>query len=160
NTMTVVGHVEQLRQSKCYQKSESLSCITCHDPHAKSKPADSVAFHKQKCLDCHASQPCSLPAEERLKQNPADNCAACHMPRGKTDVQHVAFTHHRIGRHTKQPEPAPVSDATTELVVFDDNPRLTEPDRQRNLGLAYKELARGATSERDAGEYRDRARTN
>lgn len=160
DTMTVVGHVEQLRQSKCYQKSESLSCITCHDPHAKSKPADPVAFHKQKCLDCHASQPCSLPSEERLKQNPADNCVACHMPRGNTDVQHVAFTHHRIGRHGKQPEPMPVSDATTELVAFDDNPRLTEPDRQRNLGLAYKELARGATSERAAGEYRERARTN
>ncbi len=33
--MTVVGHIEQLRGSACYQKSERLTCLTCHDPHAK-----------------------------------------------------------------------------------------------------------------------------
>ncbi len=31
--MTVVGHVEQLRNSKCYQGSKDLTCVTCHDPH-------------------------------------------------------------------------------------------------------------------------------
>jgi len=102
--MTVVGHVEQLRQSKCYEKSPGLTCVSCHDPHTRSKPADPVAFYRQKCLDCHATKPCSLPPEPRLKQNPADNCAACHMPKGDTDISHVAFTHHRIGKHARHPK--------------------------------------------------------
>src|SRR5262249_4006137 len=51
--MTVVGHMEQLRRSNCYQKSE-MTCLTCHDPHARQRPANPVAFYRQKCLDCHA----------------------------------------------------------------------------------------------------------
>ena len=31
--MTVVGHVEQMQQSRCYTESDSLTCTTCHDPH-------------------------------------------------------------------------------------------------------------------------------
>src|SRR5258708_10452280 len=30
--MTVVGHVEQLAQSACYRGSETMTCVTCHDP--------------------------------------------------------------------------------------------------------------------------------
>ena len=161
--MTVVGHVDQLRQSACYQKSggrkSEMTCVTCHDPHAKAKPADPVAFYRQKCIDCHAKKPCGLPPAERLKQNPADNCAACHMPRGDTEIPHVAFTHHRIGRHAKQP-PLPPSDTIPDLVALDDNPLLGEPDRKRNLGLAYSEASRLRTSARFAGVYRERARAN
>src|SRR4029077_7469854 len=51
--MTVVGHIEQLRQSACYQKSKELSCLNCHDPHTSQKPKDSIAFYRRKCLDCH-----------------------------------------------------------------------------------------------------------
>src|SRR5262249_51427449 len=29
-TMTVTGHVEQMHLSKCYQKSDTLTCTTCH----------------------------------------------------------------------------------------------------------------------------------
>jgi hypothetical protein len=31
--MTVVGHVEQLRKSLCYQKSPEMTCLSCHDMH-------------------------------------------------------------------------------------------------------------------------------
>src|SRR5205814_5526813 len=33
--MTVVGHVEQLHLSKCYQGSTTLTCVSCHDPHGE-----------------------------------------------------------------------------------------------------------------------------
>ena len=33
--MKVVGHVEQMRNSRCYTKSTSLTCTTCHDPHSR-----------------------------------------------------------------------------------------------------------------------------
>ncbi|HVS35327.1 MAG TPA: cytochrome c3 family protein, partial [Gemmataceae bacterium] len=98
--MTVVGHMEQLRQSKCYQKSPDLSCLTCHDPHQSEKPKDWVAFYRRKCLDCHDSHPCRLDEAERRRKQPADDCSACHMPRSGTDIPHIAFTHHRIGLHS------------------------------------------------------------
>jgi hypothetical protein len=157
--MTVVGHIEQLRQSKCYQKAPGLTCVTCHDPHAKSRPADPVAFYRQKCLDCHAQKPCSVPPETRLKQNPADNCSACHMPRGDTEVPHLAFTHHRIGKHTGRPNADPMLKGAQNLVAIEDNPRLNEFDRARNLGMAYAAVA-PEVPRQDAKTYWIRARAN
>lgn len=154
--MTVVGHVEQLRQSACYQKADGLTCVTCHDPHARAKPADPVAYYRQKCLDCHAAKGCRLDPGERVKKEPADNCAACHMPRGGTDIPHVAFTHHRIGRHTPAAPPDP--NWVPDLVPAGDVSRLPPRDRDRNLGLAYLTAARDPAHARFAGAFRARAR--
>jgi hypothetical protein len=156
--MTVVSHIEQLRRSACYQKSKDLTCLTCHDPHARHRPKDPVAFHRQKCLDCHTVASCGLKPEQRRAKDPADNCMACHMPRGDTDIPHVAFTHHRIGRH---PAPAPLDTGRhPELVPIDDVSRLAAIDRDRNLGLAYQEVS--GTFDPDnparAVAYRQRAR--
>jgi predicted CXXCH cytochrome family protein len=133
--MTVVGHVEQLRRSACYQKSEELTCLTCHDPHEANKPKDTVAFYRQKCLNCHSTQACGLEAAQRLKKDPTDNCMACHMPRGATDIPHVAFTHHRIGLHSAPPPTA--AERAPELVPIADVSHLSDMDQKRNLGLAY-----------------------
>lgn len=147
-----------MRQSLCYQKSPELTCVTCHDPHASARPADPVAFYRQKCLDCHNTKPCSSPPEQRLKQNPADNCVACHMPRGDTDIQHVAFTHHRIGRHSPQLPQQP--NGIPDLVPLDENPHLSALDRQRDAGLAYMEVFRNPAFANYAGVYGERARSN
>jgi predicted CXXCH cytochrome family protein len=133
--MTVVGHIEQLRQSACYQKSENLTCLSCHDPHASEKPKDRVAFYRQKCLDCHAEKGCKLEKVERLKKEPADICVACHMPHGNTEIPHISFTHHRIGRHAKQ---TPIElDRVPRLVPTEDGSHLSALEQKRNLGLAY-----------------------
>ena len=50
----------QLRQSACYQRSERMTCLTCHDPHAREKPKDPAAFYRQKCLSCHGVAACGL----------------------------------------------------------------------------------------------------
>jgi tetratricopeptide (TPR) repeat protein len=137
--MTVVGHVEQLRHSACYQKSE-MTCLSCHDPHARARPADVTPHYRQHCLSCHKPQACRLAEAQRLRQDPSDNCVACHMPRGATDIPHVAFTHHRIGVHTAQ---TPAADkGLYDLVPTDDDSHLLPLDRQRNLGLAYFDVAR------------------
>ena len=96
--MTVAGHIGQLRQSACYQKSADLTCLTCHDPHAAEKPNDPTAYYRQKCLGCHSAQACGLDEARRRAKDPADNCLACHMPRGDTEIPHLAFTNHRIAR--------------------------------------------------------------
>jgi hypothetical protein len=154
--MTVVGHVEQLRQSACYNGSPDLTCITCHDPHARERPADMTAYYRARCLDCHQTHPCSVPEPDRRKSQPADNCAACHMPRGDTDIPHVAFTHHRIGKHPARPAPQP--DRVPELVAASDVSGLSPADRERGLGLAYAEAAGKPLYDRHAAALWERAR--
>jgi hypothetical protein len=151
--MTVVGHMEQLRLSKCYQAADTLTCLTCHDPHARVLPKDPMAFHRQKCLDCHADRGCSLPMLQR--QAKQDACTTCHMPRGDTDIPHVAFTHHRIGKHGGKP--AAASNEMPDLVPSDDVSHFPAIDRDRNLGLAYQQAAMNPIHERHAGPFRDRA---
>jgi hypothetical protein len=138
--MTVVGHVEQLRQSACYQKSDDLTCVTCHDPHRREAPKDPAAYYRQKCLDCHDSHPCGMSEAARRAREPADSCVACHMPRGDTEIPHIAFTHHRIGLHPAA-GPAEAPTGTPELVPADDDSGLPPLERRRNLGVAYLKAA-------------------
>ncbi len=167
--MTVAGHIGQLRQSACYQKSADLTCLTCHDPHAAEKPKDPVAFYRQKCLDCHSTKACALNEAERRAKNAADNCLACHMPRGDTEIPHIAFTNHRIARRPPA-RPADLgpgvallpgggSGAVPEMVPVEDVPGLAPPDVRRNLGLAYYDASRNGVNVRYgyAGAFRQRA---
>ncbi len=145
--MTVAGHIGQLRQSTCYQQSTDLTCLTCHDPHAREKSKDREAFYRQKCLSCHTVQACGLDQAQRRAKEATDNCLACHMPRGDTEIPHIAFTNHRIVRRPT-PRPADLapggallpddsSGRVPELVPIDEVPRLAPLDQRRNLGLAY-----------------------
>ena len=153
--MSVVGHVRQLRLSKCYQRSEDLTCLTCHDPHLGAVSEDRVALQRSNCLSCHDTDSCGLDSHSRQRQAANDNCIQCHMPTGDTDIPHVAFTHHRIGIHTKkEPKPRLVA---PDLVPVDDDSWLPEIDRKRNLGLAYFLVAKDATYARYADAYRLRA---
>ncbi len=154
--MTVVGHMQQLRQSKCYQQSPGMSCLTCHDPHEPEKPKNPVAFYRRKCLECHDARPCRLGEAERRRRQPADDCTACHMPRGDTDIPHVAFTHHRIGLHAAGPPAA--ADGIPDLVPAGDDSGLPELDRRRNLGLAYMAVAGNPVYPQYTGEFTERGR--
>jgi hypothetical protein len=156
DSMTVVGHVDQLHQSACYQKSPEMTCLACHDPHQQTKPVDRLADFREKCLTCHKTQPCKLGTAERLKKEPRDNCVACHMPRSDTEIPHVAFTHHRIGLH---PQPASSEpQRIPELVPTDDLSQLSPLDRERNLGLAYQIVRKNPAYAPFASEFRERAR--
>jgi predicted CXXCH cytochrome family protein len=132
--MTVVGHVEQLRASRCYQESETLTCITCHDPHQSVPPERRDAVRRETCLTCHQPDSCGLDLAVR-QQRAGDRCVECHMPESDTEVPHVAFTHHRIGVHGG-PQP-PSTEAETSLLTCQDLSRLPPVERDRLLGLAY-----------------------
>lgn len=168
--MTVVGHVTQLRQSACYRRSKDLTCLTCHAPHAREKPKDPTAFYRRKCLSCHTVQACGLEEVQRRAKDAGDNCLACHMPRGDTEIPHIAFTNHRILR---RPAPRPTdlrpgvallpdvsSDRVPELVPVNDAPHLGPLDQRRNLGLAYFDICRNPVYVRYgyAGVFQERAR--
>jgi predicted CXXCH cytochrome family protein len=155
--ITVVGHVEQLHLSRCYQATNSFSCLTCHDPHGKPAPEKQVAHYQAICVSCHRLESCTVSAARREKESPKNDCTHCHMPRSPTEVAHVAFTHHRVGIHERRP-PANGEEARDagELQAFLTPPALSDIDRQMALGRAYRILA-GNTHDGHGTEYQARA---
>lgn len=90
------GHFDQMWQSKCYLHSETLTCLTCHDPHQVEQPGDLAEVRRQQCNRCHdGDQHCGLPLDRRLEQA-GDRCTECHMPRIESEVPHTSTTSHLI----------------------------------------------------------------
>lgn len=154
--MNVVGHTEQMRLSKCYQKSETLTCTTCHNPHSKPSATEAATMYRATCLSCHEEQSCGETQEKRLAKNLADNCISCHMPSTNTEIPHFAFTHHRIGIHDQGPEEQH-QDGMGELVPLDDVTLLPKAIQKRNLGLAYLQFSDAPGQSPFAPHYRARA---
>jgi hypothetical protein len=141
--MEVVGHVEQMRLSRCYTESQTMTCITCHDPHSQPTAAERVSFYRQACLQCHSDEDCGQPVLERLQVDKQDNCVTCHMPTTDTDIPHFAFTHHRIATpadHAARSMHDNQSPALS-LTPLADVSQLSLAERDRALGLAYIEFA-------------------
>jgi hypothetical protein len=109
-------------ESACYRKSDgALSCVTCHDPHARTS-RDRLSY-KRTCLSCHVSRTEAPPRPDLVSNerasprsagrvcsvSPDGDCVACHMPR--IDVgQGILFSDHwirRRGAASGQPRPAP-----------------------------------------------------
>ena len=75
----VANQVTYLRESKCFQKSETLTCITCHNPH-KAKALHDRGTGRSACLECHRAADCR--ERDQLPAAVQDNCVGCHMPKG------------------------------------------------------------------------------
>jgi hypothetical protein len=68
-----------LTASKCYIKSTTMNCSTCHDVH-NNEFADTKLF-TSKCISCHSDAghtQCSFKTKKNIVMN--DNCVNCHMP--------------------------------------------------------------------------------
>ncbi len=89
------GHFDQMWQSPCYLQSDTLTCISCHDPHRTAAIEDQVQHRRSQCNQCHADDGCSLPLPERKLEND-DNCVACHMPAIDSNIPHTSTTSHLI----------------------------------------------------------------
>jgi hypothetical protein len=137
--VTVSGQVEQLRMSRCYVESRTLTCITCHDPHAPPEQDQKVEHYRNQCLSCHQAEPCTLPVKARVEKEPNDYCVNCHMPRSPTDIPHLSFADHRVRIHAPKADDKLV--ASDELVAAIDVSHLPEHERLRLLGLANDEFA-------------------
>ena len=86
-TMTQRFQPYGLSQSKCFQKSgDTLTCMTCHDSHAKLAKDESV--YVKACLNCHNGADRQLPDKTMMKSvicpvNSKAKCIGCHMPSRK-----------------------------------------------------------------------------
>lgn len=116
-----VSHVEQMGDSTCFKKSNGrLGCTSCHEPHATHHQGEAAVYFRQRCLECHADQGCSAPAERQAAAPANNSCIYCHMPRlSAHDVAHASQTDHRILRVQDDDEGA-VSPEPETLVLFDE----------------------------------------
>lgn len=131
-----VNHVQQMRDSRCYQASEmKLGCISCHDPHRLPGENEKDAFYRQQCIKCHSSDACTEPLPKRATRD--DSCVACHMPHlDSNNVSHVTQTDHRILRQPLDASPHDES-ARIELRFFDNaHARMPEWEQNRAMGVA------------------------
>ncbi len=141
-----VGHVEQMKLSRCYQESgRRLGCTSCHDPHRIPAPEVKIDYFRRKCQQCHEQPGCSLPLKERLARGIDDNCFSCHMPALKSsDIAHIATTDHRIlktpASQTVASPAAAGEDALLRLLNGKD------PDSE-NIELSERELGIALTYE-------------
>ena len=155
--MTVVGHVEQLHLSRCYQSSNTLTCVTCHSPHGEPAEDAKLAHYQAACIQCHKPERCTVEPTRRLRESPANDCVHCHMPKSPTEIPHLAFTHHRIGIHRSDKGDSGKSHDDAELKAFLDISRFQGWDQKRSLGLGYLEAAAREKDQATANRLRLRA---
>lgn len=150
DSMKIVGHVEQMHQSECYIQTESLSCITCHNPHQVAKPEQKLLHYRKICLDCHQDLDCGKPHQERV-QLTNNSCYECHMPKADTNVVHAAFHHHRIGIHDKKAKADREVIAGLSPVLNIDH--LSKQEQARCAALAKYEALRADAGRPEFSEY-------
>ena len=76
------NQLPRLTKSKCFQQSSTMTCITCHNPHALER--GDLALFSRRCATCHEIHACGMAAE--LGDAIRTNCIDCHMPR-KQDLE-------------------------------------------------------------------------
>lgn len=80
------NQVGRLAAAKCFQQSEDMTCISCHNPHEFER--GNTQLFSSRCLQCHEVDVCAMGPE--LGPAIRDNCIDCHMPRRsdhKTQIQ-------------------------------------------------------------------------
>jgi hypothetical protein len=143
-----VEHYYSMTLSKCYRSSAGrMTCISCHDPHVQPTAEEAPAYFAARCLKCHTNQSCKIPLQTRLRRQPSNDCAGCHMP--KRDIQvisHSSATNHRILARPDEPFPDITFRQTTSALP--DLIDLDPPPGRQNAALppltllqAYGELA-------------------
>jgi hypothetical protein len=91
NTDVHGNQYELLAASKCFLRSATLECGSCHDPHVRER--DSLTGFATRCINCHgeaglvgehgamlASSPSGLRGAGVDVGFLARNCIDCHMP--------------------------------------------------------------------------------
>lgn len=86
NEVDVHGKQYQLLMaSKCFINSNTLTCFSCHNPHADER--NQVKEFSARCANCHASpNHTALGLSPALQASIANNCIDCHMPAKPSNI--------------------------------------------------------------------------
>ncbi len=137
------GAPYRLRQSACYLRSEGrLTCTTCHRAHNVTTKRQ----HDQACQSCH---PQFSQGKSNQRHPATEDCASCHMPRGRADdAIHVTTLDHRIVRKPDAlVRPRPLSERNaSNTAPYRGAVRLYYPEKlsdpaQQDLWLAAAQVA-------------------
>ena len=136
-----VTQSQQMQESACFQKSQRLGCISCHDPHRHPKPEERHAFYDGRCATCHGQSSPICAKSPSLRE--AKSCVECHMPRFSTsDVPHTVQTDHRISRSGPVTKQRGLLRPKGEIVIYHEGaPPLPDWEIQRGRGILASELA-------------------
>jgi predicted CXXCH cytochrome family protein len=145
-----VNHVEQMHQSKCFQRPVGplqLGCVSCHDPHVFVGPGERDAHYRAACLQCHdegkGARGCSELQPRRRQASPGDSCIDCHMPRyTSSDIAHTASTDHRIVRQPAgdRPDPTTGLDGARFVDFYQERFPGGDPQAERSRGLGLVKM--------------------
>ena len=73
------NQLQRLEQSLCFQQSDGMTCITCHNPHEHER--DQPLLFAERCLECHDTADSACDDHARLGEDAwRENCIQCHMP--------------------------------------------------------------------------------
>jgi hypothetical protein len=82
NTNDIDVHGKQyqlLMASKCFIKSKTLTCFSCHNTHVEER--DNIKEFSMRCITCHTNpNHNALGLNAALQAAIANNCIDCHMP--------------------------------------------------------------------------------
>lgn len=144
------GHHKQLKASACFQRSQSMTCVTCHDAHGDPPKAERPAFFNAKCNKCHTEQGCSEQESVRLAAPANGSCIHCHMPViEQNQVIHSVRVDHRVRRRPQDTDGGKPRTKVEHLHMYDngqdrvDNKVSTRANAlaMMNLSLATGEVA-------------------
>ncbi|MEZ5403745.1 MAG: tetratricopeptide repeat protein [Bryobacteraceae bacterium] len=105
-----VNAVYRIRQSKCFLASDGkLGCTACHNPHDVPRGGQAIRHYDSACRRCHAAEIDRAVAAG--SHTAAPDCAACHMPKRRTeDVVHAFATDHLIARRPPAESLSPMAE--------------------------------------------------
>ncbi|WP_283433479.1 multiheme c-type cytochrome [Neorhodopirellula lusitana] len=143
----VAGHVEQMHGSECYLKSETLTCITCHDPHHQPPQGDLNSHYRDVCVQCHQPNACGIELEARNQAN-HNSCHECHMPKQPIGNVHSSLHQHRIGVYPENVLAVKGSSnnkGETKLVPIVNEGEIPQKEMDRRLVLAIDATLQSGT---------------
>ncbi len=71
------NQIARLSESKCFRESESMTCVSCHDPHQQER--GNLKLFSERCMKCHETmEVCGV--SDHMGAGIADNCVDCHLP--------------------------------------------------------------------------------
>lgn len=100
-----------LSESKCFIKSQTLTCVTCHSPHSNAE--SNLSVYSKTCQGCHNNPDhTSLDININNANTIKNNCIDCHMPQQPSRA--IAF------RLAENNQPASYLLRTHKIAVYKD----------------------------------------